>query len=123
MSNRWITFLSVFWYSIVRWYSLSEDGSNSISSINDQRYRQGRTLINQFPFNQGAHLQSGHHGDHHQAHHGNHHGAHDDHGHHPGHGSHGHHGIQNGFPQLHQGISSIIMKNMLWFVIIVKVMK
>ena len=57
--------------------------------------RQGRTLINQFPFNQGslAQLHSENHGGHHGAHHGAHHG----------HGSHGAHGFHNGFPQLHQG--------------------
>ena len=60
-------------------------------------------MINQFPFNQGAHLQ-GHHGDHHQDHHGNHHGSHDEHGHHGEHGSHAQHGFHNGFPQLHQGM-------------------
>jgi len=79
-----------------------EDGSNSISQSNDQKSREGRTLINQFPFNQGAHLQ-GHHGDHHQDHHGNHHASHDEHGHHGEHGSHAQHGFHNGFPQLHQG--------------------
>ena len=85
-----------------------EDGSNTIFSTSEQQSRQGRTLINQFPFNQGAHLQAGHHGDHHQAHHGNHHGAHDDHGHH-GQSNHGQHGFQNGFPQLHQGILAILV--------------
>ena len=91
------------------WYSNIDNGSNSLSSYDDQQSRQGRTLINQFPFNQGAHLQAAaHHGDHHGSHHGDHHGAHGDHGHHGSHGSHTQHGFQNGFPQLHQGIMPIM---------------
>lgn len=68
--------------------------------------RRGRTLLNQFPFNQGAHLHAGQHGGHgdHHGGHGNHHG-HDDR--HAGHGTHGQHGFHNGFPQLQQGFGNI----------------
>ena len=60
--------------------------------------RRGRTLINQFPFNQGANLHAGHHGGH-NGHHGH------DNRHHAGHGIHQgqQHAFHNGFPQLQQG--------------------
>ena len=77
---------------------LEIDADNTIA-YRDQWGRQARTLLNQFPFNQGAHHQGSHHGAHHG--HGNHHGHHQTG--HLDHGNHGQHGFQNGFPQLHQG--------------------
>lgn len=66
-------------------------GGTSNMDKDYQQRRQGRTLINQFPFNQGslAQLHGGNHGGNHGAHHG--------------HGNHGTNGFHNGFPQLHQG--------------------
>jgi len=64
--------------------------------------RAGKSLVNQFPFNQGGHQRIGHHGDHHGAHHGAHHGDHhgDHHGSHGDHhGSHGHHSASLELPQ------------------------
>ena len=77
---------------------LEIDADNTVA-YRDQWGRQARTLLNQFPFNQGAHHQGSHHGAHHG--HGNHHGHHQTG--HLDHGNHGQHGFQNGFPQLHQG--------------------
>lgn len=74
------------------------DDTNNVVRGAPQWDRRGRTLLNQFPFNQGAHHQSGHHGGH-----GDHHG-HDDR--HAGHGTHGQQGFHNGFPQLHQGFGN-----------------
>ena len=71
-----------------------DETNNRVSGV-PQWDRRGRTLINQFPFNQGAHLHAGHHGGH-----GDHHGHEDRHA---GHGTHGQHGFHNGFPQLQQG--------------------
>jgi hypothetical protein len=81
--------------------ALEIDADNTIA-YRDQWGRQARTLLNQFPFNQGAHHQGSHHGAHHGQ--GNHHGHHQTG--HLDHGNHGQHGFQNGFPQLHQGFGN-----------------
>lgn len=102
--------ICIILFSITQYHLCSGAGDryNNISPNNYQWQREGRTLINQFPFNQGAHLQGGNHGDHHGDHHGEHHGHgnhHEDNGH-SNHGNHGQNSFHNGFPQLHQGFGN-----------------
>lgn len=91
--------ISIIFLSIIHSQVCSGLGDEyrNYASNTDQWQREGRTLLNQFPFNQGAHHQSGHHAAHggHHGHHGNHHGHNDRHA--------SQHGFSNGFPQLQNG--------------------
>jgi len=96
--------ISIVLVSILQYQVCSGLGDeyNNFASDTDQWQRQGRTLLNQFPFNQGAQHQGGHH-----AAHGDHHGNHGNHqGHDEGHGNHKQHGFSSGFPQLQNGFGN-----------------
>jgi len=80
-SSRCIQMAFVFTTCLCGLVYASEEAEDSLNQLSGDSAREGKTLINQFPFNQQTnnHGHHGHHGDHHGDHHADHHADHHPH--------------------------------------------